>query len=54
MTNASLIYFQQGLNMQEAQKRAEVTVKLANVTGESVETVSDQLTAVWNNFYDGS
>ena len=54
MTDASLIYFQQGLNMQEAQKRAEVTVKLANVTGEAVETVSDQLTAVWNNFYDGS
>ena len=54
MTDASLIYFQQGLNMQEAQKRAEVTVKLANVTGEAVETVSDQLTSVWNNFYDGS
>lgn len=54
MTNASLIYFQQGLNMEEAQKRAETTVKLANVTGQAVETVSDQLTAVWNNFYDGT
>lgn len=27
---------------------------MANVTGESAETVSDQLTAIWNNFYDGS
>ena len=54
MTDASLIYFQQGLGMEEAQKRAETTVKLANVTGESVQTVSDQLTAIWNNFYDGS
>jgi TP901 family phage tail tape measure protein len=27
---------------------------LANITGQSVETVSDQLTAVWNNFYDGT
>jgi hypothetical protein len=40
-TDASLIYFQQGLNMEEAQKRAETTIKLANVTGESVEVVSD-------------
>ena len=54
MTDASLIYFQQGLGMKEAQARAETTVKLANVTGESVETVSNQLTAIWNNFYDGS
>lgn len=53
-TNASLIYFQQGLTDDEVQKRTDITVKMANVTRESVETVSDQLTAVWNNFYDGS
>jgi TP901 family phage tail tape measure protein len=27
---------------------------MANVTKQSAETVSDQMTAVWNNFYDGS
>ena len=53
-TDASLIYFQQGLSMEEAQRRAEITIKMANVTGQAVETVSDQLTAVWNNFEDGT
>ena len=51
---ASLIYFQQGLNDAEVEKRTNTTIKLANVTGESVETISDQLTAVWNNFDNGS
>jgi TP901 family phage tail tape measure protein len=27
---------------------------MANVSKQSAETVSDQMTAVWNNFYDGS
>ena len=27
---------------------------MANVTGDTVQEVSDQLTSVWNNFYDGS
>jgi len=27
---------------------------MANVVEESVQTVSDQLTAIWNNFDDGS
>jgi len=27
---------------------------MANAAGESASKVSDQLTAVWNNFYDGS
>jgi len=27
---------------------------MANVARESAEIVSDQMTAVWNNFYDGS
>lgn len=51
---ASLIYFQQGLNGEQVQKRTNATVKMAQVTGQSMEVVSDQLTAVWNNFYDGS
>lgn len=27
---------------------------MANVTGDTAKTVSDQLTAIWNNFADGS
>lgn len=53
-TNASLIYFQQGLSDSEVAERTAVTVKMANAAGESAQIVSDQLTAVWNNFYDGS
>lgn len=53
-TNASLIYFQQGLSEKEVLERTDITVKLAQVTGQSMELTSDQLTAIWNNFYDGS
>lgn len=53
-TNASLIFFQQGLSEEEVKRRTDVTLQLAEVTGESVETVSSQLTAIWNNFSDGS
>lgn len=53
-TNASLIYYQQGLSDAEVQARTETTLKMANVAGTSAQTVSDQMTAVWNNFYDGS
>ena len=49
-TEASLIYYQQGLSDQEAQKRAEITLKAANVTGQSAQQVSEQLTAVWNGY----
>ena len=53
-TNASLIYYQQGLGEDEIAKRTEVTMKIANAAGVSAQTVSDQMTAVWNNFDDGS
>ena len=53
-TDAALIYYQQGLNDQEVKARTDITVKMANVSRQSAEEVSDQLTAVWNNFYDGS
>jgi TP901 family phage tail tape measure protein len=53
-TNASLIYYQQGLSDSEIKERTDVTIKMANVSKQSAETVSDQMTAVWNNFYDGS
>lgn len=51
---ASLIYFQQGLSGEDVEERTAVTIKMANATGESADKVSQQLTAVWNNFYDGS
>lgn len=53
-TDASLIYFQQGLSEKEVKERTDLTIKMANVTGQSVSEVSDQLTAVWNNFDNGT
>lgn len=53
-TNASLIYYQQGLGDKEVAERTETTLKLANVSKQSVETVSSQLTAIWNNYAEGS
>ena len=53
-TNASLIYYQQGLSAEEVKERTEVTIKMANAAGQSAEVVSDQMTAVWNNFADGT
>ena len=53
-TKASLIYYQQGLSTEAVKERSDVTVKLANVTGETAEEVSNYMTAVWNNFDNGS
>ena len=53
-TKASLIYYQQGLSQEDVKERTDITIKLANVSRQSAEDVSDQMTAVWNNFYDGS
>ena len=53
-TNASLIYYQQGLSDAEVLGRTETTIKMANASRQSAEIVSDQMTAIWNNFYDGS
>lgn len=52
-TDASLIYYQQGLSDSEVLERTNITVKLANIVGESAETVSEWMTAIWNNFDDG-
>lgn len=49
-TKAALIYAQQGLNDKEVEARTQVTLKTANVTGQSAEEVSEQLTAVWNGY----
>ena len=42
------------MSNEEVKERADITVKMANVSRESAETVSDQMTAVWNNFDNGS
>ena len=49
-TDASLIYYQQGLNDAEVSARTETTLKAAAITGQSAEAVSEQLTAVWNGY----
>jgi TP901 family phage tail tape measure protein len=53
-TDASLIYYQQGLNDKQVKERTDVTVKLANVVGKNASEVSEWMTAIWNNFDDGS
>ena len=53
-TDAALIYYQQGLTEAEVKERTDVTIKMANAAGQSAQIVSDQMTAVWNNFDDGS
>ena len=53
-SDAALIFYQQGLSEAEVEERTNATIKMANATGQGVQTVSDQLTAIWNNFDDGS
>lgn len=49
-TDASLIYYQQGLGDAEAKERARITTMAANVTGQSASQVSEMLTAIWNGY----
>ena len=53
-TKAALIYYQQGLEGNAVTERTNATLKLANTTGEAASQVSDYMTAIWNNFKDGS
>lgn len=53
-TDAALIYYQQGLDDNQVKERTDITIKMANVSRQSAEEVSDQMTAVWNNFAKGS
>ena len=53
-TDAALIYYQQGLDDAAVKARTDVTMMLSNVTGQSAEEVSSYMTAIWNNFDDGS
>lgn len=53
-TDAALIFYQQGLSGKEVTDRTDTVIKMANVTRESAEEVSSSMTAIWNNFADGS
>ena len=53
-TDAALIFYQQGLSGKEVTERTDTVIKMANVTRDSAEEVSSYMTAIWNNFYDGS
>ena len=50
----ALIYYQQGLSGEEVIEKTNTTVKLANTSGETAEQISSYMTAIWNNFDDGS
>ena len=53
-TKAALIYYQQGLSEADVKARTETTIKMANVTGTSAKEVSNQMTAIWNNYDNGT
>ena len=49
-TKGALIYYQQGLDDETATQLAEITAKTANVTGQGMDAVSEELTAVQNGY----
>ena len=51
---AALIFYQQGLGDKQVKERTDAVIKMANVTGEAAKDVSSYMTAIWNNFDDGS
>ena len=56
-TKAALIFYQQGLGENdptEVTERTDIVTKMAKVTGDSADEVSSYMTAIWNNFEDGS
>lgn len=54
-TDAALIFYQQGIrDNKEIEERTNAVIKMSNVTGDSAEEVSSYMTAIWNNFDDGS
>lgn len=52
--DAALIFYQQGLDDNEVLERTNAVMKMSNVTGETASDVSSYMTAIWNNFDDGS
>ena len=53
-TDAALIFYQQGLSDKAVKERTDAVIKMANVTGDAADKVSSYMTAIWNNFDDGS
>ena len=53
-TDAALIFYQQGLSDKEVEERTNVTLKMAHAAGEDATEVSSYMTAIWNNFDDGT
>lgn len=49
-TDASLIFFQQGLGEKDVKNLTETTLKLANVSGDSVQDAADKFTALINGY----
>lgn len=47
---ASLIYFQQGLDDAEVERRTDITIKAARAAGIAAEEMSKSLTTVWNTY----
>lgn len=52
--DAALIFYQQGLGDKDVKERTDAVIKMANVTKDSAAEVSSYMTAIWNNFDDGS
>ena len=50
MTNATLVFAQQGFNLEKSQQLATTSVKLANVSQQDTATASDEITAYMNAF----
>lgn len=53
-TKAALIFYQQGLDDSAVKARTDAVIKMANVTKDAAADVSSYMTAIWNNFDDGS
>lgn len=47
---AALIFYQQGLDPAEVERRTELVIKSAAASGQAVKEMSEQLTAVWNTY----
>lgn len=52
-SDASLIFFQQGLSRGEVEERTNITMKMSQAAGEDAAEVSSYMTAIWNNFEKG-
>lgn len=53
-TKAALLFYQQGLDDSAVKARTDAVIKMANVTKDAAADVSSYMTAIWNNFDDGS